>query len=404
MNSYLFKGVLLAFSFAFFFGAYLLESLGISYVAEGGTPIFKIHIYSYLILSLFSLLLITYDIKHIVEKMDGFFKVWLVSLTCLFFVIIFGLFKFGLSGMAYLVDTFLSPLLALAIVFMLSLEQNKRLLTYIAYLLLLNCLVAIGEFSLSIRLFDVDFKSFSYFRSTAFLTHPLNNALISVAIIPLVLDKTRLPTIIFLGLSILALFSFGGRAALGIYILMMFFISLPACFKLITTGISMSKLKFSLLCLLSYFLVIAFAIVVLESGIADRIISKMYIDESASARFDVFYLLEQLSLHEWFFGATDNLRSAIEIYLGITVIENYLIGWIFTFGLIGALPLFISFSYPLYYFFMKGQWPVKVTILGFLIVAASNNSLTTKTPILLFLYIVLSLLYLINRKSQNEII
>ncbi len=404
MSVYLFRGVMLAVSFAFFFGAYFLENLGISYVAEGGTPLFKIHIYSYLTILLFSILVITYDLKYIVGRMGGFFKVWLISLSCLLFVIVFGLFKFGLSGMAYLVDTFLSPLLALVIVFALSHEQKQRLLTYIAYLLLLNCVVAVGEYALTMRLIDVEFNSFSYFRATAFLTHPLNNALISIAILPLILSQTRFPTIIYLGISILALFAFGGRAALGIYLVTMLFISLPIIYKFITNGIRVSKLKFSLLSLLTYFLIITFIIVVLETGIADRIISKMYLDESAFARIDVFYLLEQLSLNEWFFGATENLRSSIEIYLGITVIENYIIGWIYTFGLIGAVPLFISFIYPIYFFFMKGQWPIKVTIIGFLIVALSNNSLNTKTVTLFFLYLVLLLLYLLGRKEQHEII
>jgi hypothetical protein len=404
MNIYLFKGVMLIVTIAFFFGAYLLENLGISYVAEGGTPIFKIHIYSYLTILLFSFLVISYDVKYIIEKMGDFFKVWLISLSCLIFVIVFGLFKFGLSGMAYLVDTFLSPLLVLAIVFTLTHEQKHRLLTYIAYLLLLNCLVSVGEYALTMRLIDVEFKSFSYFRATAFLTHPLNNSLISIAILPLVLSQTRVPSIIYLGISILALFAFGGRAALGIYLVTMFFIALPVVYKFITNGVRVSKLKFSLLFLLTYFLIIIFIIVVFETGIADRIISKMYLDDSAFARIDVFYLLEQLSLNEWFFGASENLRSSIEIYLGITVIENYIIGWIYTFGLIGAIPLFVSFIYPLFFFFIKGKWPIKLTIMGFLIVALSNNSLNTKTVTLFFLYLVLLLVYLLRRKEQHEVI
>ena len=74
MSVYLFRGVMLAVSFAFFFGAYFLENLGISYVAEGGTPLFKIHIYSYLTILLFSILVITYDLKYIVGRMGGFLR------------------------------------------------------------------------------------------------------------------------------------------------------------------------------------------------------------------------------------------------------------------------------------------------------------------------------------------
>jgi hypothetical protein len=332
--------------------------------------------------------------------MESFFNIWLISLACLTFVILYGLAKFGLSGMAYLVDTFLAPLLMLPIAIMLTLEQKKILLAYIAYLLFLNCLVAVGEYGLSTRLVDVEFSNFSYFRSTAFLNHPLNNALITIAIIPLIFKSSRVPTIIYLGVSILALFSFGGRAALGIYLLALFFISLPVIYRFITVGVYMSKLRFSLLCLFSYFLVIIFFIVVAESGIADRIISKLHLDESAFARVDVFYLLEQMSLQEWFWGATENLKSAIEIYLGISTIENYIIGWIFTFGLVGAIPLLASLLFSLYFFFKNGDWLTKVSILGFFIAAISNNSLTTKTPILFFLFLTLLLLYSIKKEES----
>ena len=400
-NPLFFRSVIFAISAAFFLSAYFLESIGFSYVAEGGSPVYKIHLYSYVTLLLFTLLVLKYGIKNIADKMDSFFKIWVISLACLAFVILYGLAKFGISGMAYLVDTFLAPLLILPIAIMLTLEQKKILLTYIAYLLFFNCLVAIGEYGLATRLVEVEFTKFSYFRSTAFLNHPLNNGLITIAIIPLILKRSRIPAVIYLAVSVLALFSFGGRAALGVYILALFFIALPGLYRFITVGFYMSKLRFSLLCLFSYFLIISFLIVVAESGIADRIISKLHMDESAFARVDVFYLLEQMSLNEWFWGATENLRSAIEIYLGISTIENYIIGWIFTFGLVGAIPLLVCLFSPLYFFFKNGEWLTKVSIISFFIAAISNNSLTTKTPILFFLYLTLLLLYSIKKTEKN---
>jgi hypothetical protein len=334
--------------------------------------------------------------------MGSFFKVWLTSLTLLLFVIFFGIAKFGTTGMAYLINTFLSPMLLLPIIFVLSSEQKAKIINFLAYLLLLNCIVAIIEYALNVRMAEVNFPEFSYFRSSSFLTHPLNNALISISLIPYLMNRTIIPTVLYLGVSVLALFAFGGRAALGIYLLVMFFIFLPKVYKFVTSGLSMNKLTFSLLCLFSYFFFIVLIITILETGIADRIISKLHIDGSASARVNVFYLLELMSPREWLFGATDNLRSSIEIYLGITVIENYIIGWIFTFGLIGAIPLILSYLYPLFFFFKEGDWTVKVSTVGFFIVAVSNNSLMTKTPILLFLYLTLLILYLLKKDKVNS--
>ncbi|PKG37528.1 VpsF family polysaccharide biosynthesis protein [Psychromonas sp. Urea-02u-13] len=402
-HQFFFRGVLLLLTVAFFLNGYFLESLGIIYAGEGGSPLHKIHLYSYLVMMLFVCLFLKFELNYIIIRMGDFFKVWLVSFAFLIFVIFYGIVLFGTSGMAYLVNTFLSPLLLLPIICVMSIEQKQFIVKFIAYLLLLNCCVAIIEYAFNTRMVNVEFSSFAYFRSTAFLTHPLNNALISVALLPYLLHRTVLPTVFYFGISILALFAFGGRAALGIYLLMLTLIALPSLYRFVTSGVRMNKLTFSLLCFFSYFFFIALVIVVFESGIGDRILNKLHMDGSASARVDVFYILELMSPEEWLFGATDNLRGAIDIYLGISVIENYIIGWIFTLGVVGTVPLLISFLSPLLFFIKKGEWSTRVAVVGFLIVSITNNSLTTKTPILLFLYLILLINYFIKKEQEPHI-
>lgn len=398
-----YKVVIVSILIAFLFGGYALESMGIQYVSEGGNPLFKIHLYSYLVLGTFFMLLLKYKVSKIKSVLNDFFPVWLWSLVFLSFVIFLGVIKFGTSGMAYLIDTLLSPLVILAIICFLTLDQKKKLFKLIGYLFILNCFVAIIEFAGKFHVFETLTGYSHYFRSSAFFSHALNNALVSIAVIPLLLKTTRLSPVIYFGLSIIALFSFGGRAALAIYLMSSFIIFLPLIYKFVAKGIPASKLKFSFYAVASYFIFILLIIVILKTGVADRILENMKMEGSATARVDVFYLLEQLSIKEWFFGASDNLRNAIDIYLGITVIENYLIGWVFTFGLIGALPLVFCLFYPLYFFFRKGDWRTKVTILSFVVVSVSNNSLTTKTTVLFFFYIVLLLSYLIGRENRNDI-
>ncbi len=326
---------------AFFLGGYILEGMGIQYVSEGGTPLFKIHIYSYIILIAIGLLTLKEGVKEQLLRLDTLAKPWLFSVIMVSLVIIYGLFRYGTSGMAYIIDTFLTPLLFLLLLSQLNTEECQRLLSLIAGLLLFNSILAVLEFVTSSRLVDVEFSSFSYFRSTALLTHPLNNALITAGLTLLVFNKTRIPNIIYLATILLAMFAFGGRAALGILLFFSFIASLPYVFRFFTYGIDISKKQFAVMLFLLYFAIIAMGFVLIESGIAERIMNKLHVDESASARFDVFYLLEQLSPHEWLFGASDNLQSAIELYLGISVIENFIIGWIFSFGLICAIPLLL---------------------------------------------------------------
>lgn len=301
-------------------------------------------------------------------------------------MILYGFAIHGSSGMAYLVNTFLAPVLIVPLLAHLNDNQKSFLLKLIAYLILLNSLVAVMEYMLHFRLVKVDFQEFSFFRSTAFLTHPLNNALITVSIALLVANKTKLPGFVYMLIVALALFAFGGRAALAIFICAVSVSFAPMLWKAITQGIPDNKQKIALFMLIGYFAFWAGAYLLVESGITERIASKLYIDGSASARLDVFYLIDQLSVREWIFGASHRLLESIELYLDIDVIENYLVGWIFTFGLVGAVPLFVTVFVPLGYFAVSGNYIERVTILSFALVSITNNSLTTKTPALLLLF------------------
>lgn len=367
-------------------GGYMLEDLGVPYVSQGGSPLFKIHLYSYLVLLGFGLVFLCDGMKGISHRLGSYYRFWLIALACNVFVILYGFAIHGSSGMAYLVNTFLAPVLIVPLLAYLKDNQKSFLLNLIAYLILLNSLVAVMEYMFHFRLVNVEFQEFSFFRSTAFLTHPLNNALITVSIALLVANKTKLPSFVYILIVALALFAFGGRAALAIFICAVSVSFAPMLWKAITQGIPDNKQKIALFMLIGYVAFWVGAYLLVESGITERIASKLYIDGSASARLDVFYLIDQLSAREWIFGASHRLLESIELYLDIDVIENYLVGWVFTFGLVGAVPLFVTVFMPLGYFAVTGNYIERVTILSFALVSITNNSLTTKTPALLLLF------------------
>ncbi|MGR5528348.1 VpsF family polysaccharide biosynthesis protein [Vibrio alfacsensis] len=380
----------------------MLEWMGIQYVSEGGTPLLKIHLYSYIIIFSVCLFSLKEGVNTQLLRLNGFMTPWLISFGLVLFVILYGLARYGTSGMAYIVDTFLSPLLFLLILTRLNLEECQRLVTFIATLLLINSCTAIIEFVLNARVVVVEFDSFSFFRSTAFLTHPLNNALITAGLALLLFNRTFLPSIIYIAITIIALFAFGGRAATGILILFMLLATIPYIGFAITRGVGIVPRRFALSLCLAYISIIATTIIISESGIAERILSKLYVDESASARVDVLYLLEQLTFSEWLFGASSNLQGAIEMYLGISVIENFFIGWIFKFGLIGAIPLlFVTTALILTFVFNIRNLALYAAPVFFL-TSITNNSLTTKTPTLLFMLTVLYLLTVINKNKHIE--
>ncbi|MGR5130757.1 VpsF family polysaccharide biosynthesis protein [Vibrio alfacsensis] len=384
---------------AFLLGGYMLEDMGVQYVSEGGTPLLKIHFYSYIVLITVGLLILKEGVKEQIQRLDTLAKPWLFSVIMVSFVIVYGLFRYGTSGMAYIVDTFLTPLLFLLLLSRLSMGECRRLLSLIAGLLLFNSIIAIIEFASSSRIVDVEFASFSHFRSTALLNHPLNNALITAGLTLLVFNKTRFPGVIYLSIIILAMFAFGGRAAIGILLLLSSIACIPYVFRFLSQGIKMSKQRFSVMICILYFAIIAVFFVLVTSGITERIMSKLYIDGSASARFDVFHLLYQLTPSEWLLGASENLQSAIDLYLGISVIENFVIAWIISFGLICTIPLLLVLSIMFGSLTRKVGGLAFMAVPAFFLVSITNNSLTTKTPAILLM---ISVLFAVHRLKTME--
>ena len=110
-SNLLIKTMILTLLSAFFLGPYLLESISIQYVSKGGNPLFKIHIYSYLILLMVGLSFFTGKGTQYINALAELKPYWLICLTCISFVIVYGLLRQGMSGMAYVVDTLLTPLL-----------------------------------------------------------------------------------------------------------------------------------------------------------------------------------------------------------------------------------------------------------------------------------------------------
>ena len=396
----IYKVMVFTFLSAFIFGGYLLENVGIKYVSEGGNPLVKIHISTYILMLTVAIFTLRRGINVPLTNLRELRASWLISFLCIVLVILYGLVRFGTSGMAYLVDTMVAPLLALYLLSQLSTNHKNKLLTLLAYLLFINSVIAILEFILGSTLISVEFSKFSHFRSTALLTHPLNNALITAALAPILMSYTRIPYLIYFTVITLALFAFGGRAATGIFILGVFILIAPKVPAFIAAGVRVSKMRFAVIQAMAFFASIFTILVITLTPIGARILSKLHIDGSAQARFDVFIILEQLSLREWFLGASQTLLENIAFYIQIDVIENYIIGWIVSFGIICTVLLFLGcYKLPLKIALGKNRNSAKIALIVFILVSLTNNALTTKTPALLFL---ISAMYLVVSRRNGR--
>lgn len=394
----IFKIMLFTFLSSFILGGYLLENLGIKYVSEGGNPLIKIHISTYILMLTVVYLTFRKGINTPLKNLKELTNAWLASLLSIAIVIVYGLYTSGTSGMAYLLNTMVTPLLAVYLLSQLNDNHKNKLLKLLAYLVFINAMIAILEFIVGKTMIAVEFSSFSHFRSTAFLGFPLNNALITAALVPILMFHTRIPALVYFAIIVLALFAFGGRAATGIFILGVCFLVTPKIRTFIAKGVYISKLHFAILQALTFFVLIFTTLIITLTPIGERILSKLHVDKSAEARFNVYILLDKLSPTEWVFGASSSFKQNIDFYIGINVIENYIIGWIVNFGLIGTFLLFLSCYRVPVRLLAKNNMGVNVALIVFLFVSVTNNALTTKTPALLFLF---SAMYL-SRSIGNK--
>ncbi|WP_193049633.1 VpsF family polysaccharide biosynthesis protein [Pseudoalteromonas undina] len=395
----IYKVMMFTFLTAFIFGGYLLENVGIKYVSEGGNPLVKIHISTYILMLTVAIFTLRRGINVPLTSLRELRASWLISFLCIVLVIFYGLIRFGTSGMAYLVDTMVAPLLALYLLSQLSTTHKNKLLTLLAYLLFINSVIAILEFMLGSSLISVQFSSFSYFRSVALLTHPLNNALITAALAPLLMSYTRIPYLIYFTVVTLALFAFGGRGATGVFLLGMFLLVMPKIPSFVSNGFRVSKMRFAVIQALAFFASIFTVLIITLTPIGARILNKLHVDSSAQARFDVFIILEQLSFSEWLLGAPASIMQNIEFYIGINTIENYIVGWIVSFGLISTVLLLIACFSTAGKLALNGPTQLKVALFVLLGASVTNNALATKTPVLLFF---ISCLYLVYSTKATD--
>jgi hypothetical protein len=105
------------------------------------------------------------------------------------------------------------------------------------------------------------------------------------------------------------------------------------------------------------------------------------IDESALARVNIYRLFDLVSWNEILFG-TDigNIRRLALFHFDLEFIESSLVMFIFQFGLFGAI-IFLLFLARTFWVLLWGAGRhVLIGAAAFFAIALGNNSLSTKTP------------------------
>ena len=396
--------VFIIFLLAFFLGSYTLETIGIPYTSRGGSFVFKIHVYSLVILALTGFMVLRrgshFLLVRPVAQLGSAPFFFLISAG---WVAVYGVIKSGTGGMAYIVDTLFTPALALFFLPHLKVIDRLRLTRLIGCLLIINTVIATVE---SLGKFYLINDTFNWNgRAVALMAHPLNNGLILLVCFPLFIQYFKSRTqVIAAGLAILGMLGFGARAATALLLLPMLYLFGKAFIRFITAQ-TLSRKDTFLIIYFGFIISIPGLLLLVEhASLGNRFfdtVSAGEVDTSAQTRLDVYNIFFHLTFNEWLNGATPQLIARIPDIINNDIVENFWIGWLLQFGVLGMLPIGLALIYFNGRMLMVGPPMIKLSALLFFLGSYTNNSLMAKTPLLLF-YFSLAALYFINQEANTH--
>jgi hypothetical protein len=290
-------------------------------------------------------------------------------------------------GLGYLVDSILTACAATSVMFLLSDADRRRIGHVLLLVLVLNSVLAILEFSLKVHFLPTPYER-ELFRAQGMLSHPLELGLCNATAVPFVFltrwsAARKLTSVLVL---IVASLAGGARTA-----------SVIAPIAAMA-GFFLAKRPFSSLLDDRHSKIIVLAAIVLLvpaawsliglTGLNERFQVLGVADESANTRIIIFQVFELTNWRDLIFGAgLEELHRLAQVELKLPSVENPIVAFIFQFGIVGTIFILtglIVASYAL----CKGKPPqVKIGLAAFFIVALSSNSLATKSPDLMLVFL-----------------
>lgn len=385
-----------AVTLALFVSGAALNYLGLNYSGDESASGMKIH--PYVVLTLISVLVLSVSIGPARSKIsDKRFRVPAICSTVVIGILVFRSMGSGHQSLGFAVDTLVSALWAAAIVPFLNERTASRVWTLGFVFVLVECTMAIIEVVTRIDFIPIDTWYGGYFRATALHGHPLNNALVLVTVaVSLQLSATRRTSVIIFLLTIAALSAFGARGALAVYLLtnaiwfIRFGLRSAGRMSIVLGGIPI--------------VVAILGWVLLSGALGDRIANVGAYDDSSGVRLQSIQMLQGLNWGNLLAGTDPDQVLRIMDNANVSVIENFLVAYIFMFGLACTLLLFLCFlasAKGLSRLWSHGSGATVYAVFTvFTATALTNNSLVTKTPAL-FLCVVFAWAAAYIRQAHN---
>jgi hypothetical protein len=378
-----------------------LEDLGIDYASTGGNPLVKLHPGTYLILigAFMALMLMRPAGSGLVR----FFRATpaLASFVMLIlFCAFYSIANVGFNGAAVYVESYLAAGL-LAVALEAGTDRQKRTLGWwIIGFTVLSIIISIGESLTQTHLIALHIadltqaqlaQSIEDFRGSGLFAHPLTAAL-STMMATFMLLRMRMVPLVKAALFttfLVGLLSFGGRAALGTTVLLLLIAVAVVMFR----GIISRNLS------LGFVGTVAAAALVLppmmlmlisSTDIGERILSHMYLDDSATVRSIQWLVLNHLNLHDVLFGVPMERLNSLKYQIGLgaetTDIENFWLLMFLNLGIMGFVVFLIALGLFIVHLGRMTAHPLGwMLLIGSIIVDSTSNSLGRKSVDLIFM-------------------
>ena len=354
-----------------------LINLYIPYTLETGAFYEKLHIGTYLLLSLAPLGLAIKPLRLRADELP------IVRALLRFSLAIIGiaalLLAIGRGGPAVIfVDTYLSAALAGLLLFMLP-PPARRLVGYVVLALFVaSALVGILETATRQRFMPYDMAELG-FRPTGFAGHPLMLGLLSCAAIGFAFTLPMPWQVRFAAVAVLLIGTLAAEARIATLMSAASLILLALTAKWHGLTRRQSRRAKVILVVVLVLLAVPLVFVLQAAGLMSRLAEGLY-DESSQARIIIYQIFDFVSLRDVLLGADIAWIERLAFdELKLEIIESSPVVFIFMLGLPGA----VVFTVLLARFFIKlCQAAPPGAVVGtivFIITALSNNTLSTKT-------------------------
>jgi hypothetical protein len=376
----------LAVVVALMVSGFVLMEIGIPYASAGGNPLLKIHPMTYLAIIAFAAAALSRGnplvyIAECAAKFPG---------TAYFIVILIIMIVWTLivqrQPLTSLIDTFLPASLFVFLISDLTPRQHRLLTLFIHVAMNANAVLGIIEVTTGWRLTPIILDNAAVlwdWRASAFLGHPLENAMLSGVYLLMILfgaDRSISPTlrIGIVVLQMLGLVVFGGRAAM---VLAYAFVVLRVI--ALTGGVLRGRrfdARFAALIVMAVPIVIGAVLLAFDLGVFDRVIERFTNDGgSADTRVSILRIFNSFPLYDLLMGPDPDVLTEKTIAEGtLAGIESFVFGFFLQSGMLISIIFFCGLAAISYDLWRVGSRAGLIHIFYFYFVAAGAASLSVK--------------------------